>query len=64
MTVKHSIKLKANFERNLEEIEVFLLLAEAGHAFDALLGELNAPFVPLPCFHFNGTNTTGSAVLG
>lgn len=40
MTVKHTIKLTANFERNLAEIEVFLMEIEAPQDFDALLDEL------------------------
>ncbi|MDH0365119.1 type II toxin-antitoxin system RelE/ParE family toxin [Comamonas aquatica] len=40
MTAKHTVKLTANFERNLEELEAFLVEAGASHAFDALLDEL------------------------
>ena len=40
MTAKHTVKLTANFERNLEELEAFLVEAGAPHAFDALLDEL------------------------
>lgn len=40
MTAKHTVKLTNNFERNLEEIEAFLVEAGAPHAFDALLDEL------------------------
>ncbi|MBS7779014.1 type II toxin-antitoxin system RelE/ParE family toxin [Acidovorax sp. CCYZU-2555] len=40
MTTQYSIQATANFERNLEELESFLIDAGAGHAFDALLAEL------------------------
>lgn len=40
------IKLTANFERNLEEIEAFLLAAEAPQAFDGLLNELTDTVIP------------------
>lgn len=40
------IKLTANFERNLEEIEKFLLDAEARDAYDALLNELLETIIP------------------
>lgn len=40
MTKKLVVKLTANFERNLEDIERFLIEAEAPHAYDALLDEL------------------------
>lgn len=40
MTAKHTVKLTNNFERNLGEIEAFLVEAGAPHAFDALLDEL------------------------
>lgn len=40
MAKKLSIKLTANFERNLEEIEAFLFEAGAVQAYDALLNEL------------------------
>lgn len=46
MTPKHLVKLTANFERNLEEVEAFLLAAEAGPAFDALLDELTDTVIP------------------
>ena len=42
----HSVKLTANFERNLQEIETFLLEAQAPHAFDALLDELTGTVLP------------------
>ena len=40
VTARRIVKLTAHFERNLEEVEAFLLEAEAPHAFDALLDEL------------------------
>ena len=41
-----TVKLTANFERNLEEIEQFLIKAEAAPAYDAPLDELLATVVP------------------
>ena len=41
-----TIKLTANFERNLQEIEQFLIDAEAPHAYDALLDELIETVIP------------------
>ena len=46
MTAHHTVKLTANFERNLEEVEVFLSEAETPQAFDALLGELTETVIP------------------
>ena len=46
MTAKHTVKLAANFERNLEELETFLVEAGARHAFDALLDELTDTVIP------------------
>ena len=46
MTAKHTVKLTGNFERNLEELEAFLVEAEAPHAFDALLDELINTVIP------------------
>lgn len=46
MKSKHAVKLTANFERNLEALEVFLTAAEAEHSFDALLGELTDTVIP------------------
>lgn len=43
---RHTVKLTANFERNLIEIEAFLTQAEAPHAFDALLDELAQTVIP------------------
>lgn len=41
-----AVKLTANFERNLEEIEQFLIEAEAASAYDGLLEELLATVIP------------------
>jgi plasmid stabilization system protein ParE len=41
-----AVKLTANFERNLEEIEQFLLDAEAAPAYDALIDELLETVIP------------------
>lgn len=46
MTGKSVVKLTANFERNIESIDQFLLEAEATHAFDALLDELTETIIP------------------
>lgn len=46
MSTKQQVKLTANFERNLEEIEGFLLKAGAPHAYDALLDELTDTIIP------------------
>ncbi|MCK9510293.1 MAG: type II toxin-antitoxin system RelE/ParE family toxin [Pigmentiphaga sp.] len=46
MTARRTVKLTANFERNLEEVEAFLLQAEAPQAFDALLDELTEIVIP------------------
>jgi plasmid stabilization system protein ParE len=40
------VTLTANFERNLESIETFLMEAEAQHAYDALLDELFFAVIP------------------
>lgn len=40
------VKLTANFERNLESLEQFLLEAEAPQAFDALLDALMDKVIP------------------
>lgn len=46
--VTHSVKVKltANFERNLQEIDEFLTLAKAPQAFDGLLEELTDTVIP------------------
>ncbi|TAM06634.1 MAG: type II toxin-antitoxin system RelE/ParE family toxin [Paraburkholderia sp.] len=46
MTAQHSVKLTANFERNLDEIDAFLQEVEAPQAFDALLDELTHTVIP------------------
>ena len=46
MAAKCLAKLTANFEKNLDEIERFLLEAEAPQTFDALLGELITTVIP------------------
>lgn len=46
MAAKHLVKLTANFERKLEEVEAFLLAADAPQAFDALLDELSDTVIP------------------
>jgi plasmid stabilization system protein ParE len=43
---KITVKLTANFERNLEDIEQFLNDAEAAPAYDELLDELLATVIP------------------
>lgn len=46
MTTLATVKLTANFERNLLELEKFWVEAEAPHAFDALLDELTDTVIP------------------
>jgi plasmid stabilization system protein ParE len=46
MTTRIKIKLTANFERNLADIEQFLTEAEATPAFDDLIDELLGTVVP------------------
>lgn len=46
MAKKPVVKLTANFERNLEEIDRFLTEAEAPQAFDGLLEELLETVIP------------------
>ncbi len=46
MANRHQVKFTANFERNLEEAERFLLEADAPQAFDALLDELTETVIP------------------
>ena len=41
-----AVKITANFERNLEEIERFLTDADATQFFDALLDELTSTVIP------------------
>jgi hypothetical protein len=40
------VKLTANFERNLADIDAFLTEAQAGKAFDGLLDELLGTLIP------------------
>ena len=46
MTEKLIVRLTANFERNLADIERFLTQAEAPKAYDALLDELLDTVIP------------------
>lgn len=46
MTKKITVKLAANFERNLEAIEAFLTEAEAHQAYDRLLDDLTETIIP------------------
>ena len=46
MIANYVVKLTDNFEKNLEELEAFLIEAEMAHAFDALLDELMDTVVP------------------
>jgi plasmid stabilization system protein ParE len=46
VTARHTVKLTGHFERNLEELEAFLVEAEAPHAFNALLDELIDTVIP------------------
>ncbi|MBK7422769.1 MAG: type II toxin-antitoxin system RelE/ParE family toxin [Propionivibrio sp.] len=46
MAKKPAVKFTANFERNLEDIELFLTEAEAPQAFDGLLDELLETVIP------------------
>ena len=46
MATKLQVKLTANFERNLEDVEAFLMLADAPQSFDALLDELTDTVIP------------------
>ena len=46
MATKTVVTLTANFERNLESIEIFLAEAEVQHAYDALLDELLFTVIP------------------
>lgn len=43
---KIRVKLTANFEKNLEEVERFLLEPEAPQVFDALLDDLTDTVIP------------------
>lgn len=46
VTSRPIVKLTTSFERNLEELESFLLEAGAPYAFDALLDELTDTVIP------------------
>ena len=46
MVTRHLVKVTANFERNLEQAEAFLLEANAAQAFDALLDGLTDTIIP------------------
>lgn len=46
MPTQALVKFTANFERNLKELDVFLVQAQAPHAFDALLDELRDTVIP------------------
>lgn len=46
MAGEFHVKLTANVERNLKEVEAFLLEADAPLAFDALLDELMETVIP------------------
>lgn len=46
MAKKIAVRLTANFQRNLEEIERFLCEADAGHAYAGLLDELLDTVIP------------------
>jgi len=46
MAQRVAVKLTANFGRNLEEIERFLVEADVPYAYDALLDELLATVIP------------------
>lgn len=46
MATRHHVKFTANFERNLEAAERFLLEADAPQAFDVLLNELMETVIP------------------
>ena len=46
VTAKTLVKFTANFERNLEAIDAFLVQAEASNAFDFLLDELSDTVIP------------------
>ncbi|TEA79058.1 type II toxin-antitoxin system RelE/ParE family toxin [Allopusillimonas ginsengisoli] len=46
MTARRTVKLTANFERNLEEVQAFLLQAKSPQAYDALLDELTQAVIP------------------
>ena len=45
-TPRHTVKLTANFERNLEALALFHVQAQVPQAFDALLDELTDTVIP------------------
>lgn len=62
-TPKFTVKLTANFERNLDEIDAFLTEAEAPRAFDALLDELTETVIPnLERFPYMGRSLLGRPI--
>ena len=44
--IKLAVKITANFERNLDEIENFLIDADAAQSFEALIDELTSTVIP------------------
>ncbi|MBI4986339.1 MAG: type II toxin-antitoxin system RelE/ParE family toxin [Rhodocyclales bacterium] len=46
MTTKRGLRLTANFERNLADIEGFLIEADVPRAYDVLLDELLGTVIP------------------
>lgn len=46
VVARHAVRLTANFERNLQSIEAFLIDADAPGAFDSLLDELTGTTIP------------------
>ena len=44
--IKLAVKITANFKRNLDEIENFLIDADAAQSFEALIDELTSTVIP------------------
>ncbi len=44
--IKLAVKITANFKRNLDEIEKFLIDADATQSFEALIDELTSTVIP------------------
>ena len=44
--IKLAVKITANFERNVVEIEKFLIDADAAQSFEALIDELTSTVIP------------------
>ena len=44
--IKLAVKITANFKRNLDEIENFLIDADATQSFEALIDELTSTVIP------------------